>query len=342
MNRQKSMTLTPDKSLDKQPVIKRNSNNKVREWVHEWDKRIEKWSYKGRIRRAIYQHRVLYLMMLPYLVVFLTFYIVPVLLSMVLSFTNFNMLQAPKFVGWENYLRLFLADREFIIAIKNTIILAIVTGPISYMLAFMLAWLINDLPYKLRALMTLIFYAPSISGNAFLMWTIIFSGDTYGYANAYLMELGIIDEPIKWLTNPQYILPIIIIVQLWMSMGVSFLAFIAGFQSVDRSLYEAGSIDGIKNRWQELWYITLPMMKPQLLFGAVMQITSSFAISAVSTALVGFPSVQYAGHTIVIHLQDYSGYRYELGYASAIATILFFMTMLANLFVQRVLRRVGT
>lgn len=323
--------------------IKRNKvSQAIARGYSKFDNKFEEWSLKSSTRRQVYLHRSLYIMMLPYLILFATFTVVPVLMSIVLSFTDFNMLQSPDFVGWDNYLRLFLSDPEFIVAIKNTFILALVTGPLSYILAFVFAWLINELPKRLRALMTLIFYAPSISGNAFLMWTIIFSGDAYGYANAYLMKLGFISEPILWLADANYILPIIIVVQLWLSLGISFLAFIAGLQGVDRSLYEAASIDGIRNRWQELWFITLPMMKPQLLFGAVMQITSSFAISGVSTALVGFPSVQYAGHTIVIHLQDYSGNRFELGYASAIATILFFITMLANIVVQKVLRRVGS
>ncbi|QVK18511.1 sugar ABC transporter permease [Mycoplasmatota bacterium] len=294
------------------------------------------------VGKEIYVKRELYYLMAPYLVLFAVFTILPVIMSIVLSFTNFNMLELPDFVGWSNYKRLFIADREFIIAIKNTLILALVTGPVSYILAFVIAWLINELPKKMRSIMTLVFYAPSISGNAFLIWTIIFSGDVYGYANAYLMEFGITSEAIQWLKDPQYILLIVIIVQLWMSLGVSFLAFIAGLQGVDKSLYEAGAIDGIKNRWQELWYITLPSMKPLLLFGAVMQITSSFATCAVSIQLVGFPSVQYAGHTIVIHLMDYSGFRYEMGYASAIATVLFLTTLGANLIIQKLLRRVGS
>jgi multiple sugar transport system permease protein len=305
-------------------------------------KKLEKWSRKGKLRREMYLKRELYYLLLPYLVLFLTFTVLPVIISIVLSFTDFNMLQFPDFVGWDNYKRLFISDAEFIIGVKNTLILALITGPFSYIMAFVFAWLINELPGKIKVFMTLIFYAPSISGSAYLIWSIIFSGDVYGYANAYLIEFGIIQEAIQWLKNPEYILPIIIIVQLWMSMGVSFLAFIAGLQGLDRSLFEAGAIDGLRNRWQELWYITLPSMKPQLLFGAVMQITGSFAISAVSTELVGFPSIQYAGHTVVIHLADYSGQRYELGYASAIATILFITTLLANLFVQKILRRVGS
>jgi multiple sugar transport system permease protein len=189
--------------------------------------------------------------------------------------------------------------------------------------------------------MTLVFYAPSISGNAFLMWLIIFSGDIHGYLNSFLISAGIIDNPILWLKDTDYIIWVIIIVQLWLSLGVSFLAFIAGLQSVDKTLFEAGAIDGVKNRWQELWYITLPSMKPQLLFGAVMQITTSLAIAEVSMQLVGFPSVQYAGHTIVTHLIDYGSTRFELGYASAIATLLFLIMMGANLLVRSILRKVG-
>lgn len=189
--------------------------------------------------------------------------------------------------------------------------------------------------------MTLVFYAPSISGNAFLMWLLIFSGDIHGYANAFMIKWGLIDNPVQWLKDPQYMMLVIIIVQLWLSLGVSFLAFIAGLQSVDKTLYEAGAIDGVKNRWQELWYITLPSMKPQLMFGAVMQITTSLAIAQVSMQLVGFPSVEYAGHTIVTHLIDYGSVRYDLGYASAIATVLFLIMMSTNLFVRKILRKVG-
>ena len=282
-----------------------------------------------------------YVLMAPYVILFMTFTVIPVFMSLGISFTYFNLLEPPRFIGLDNYMKLALEDEVFIIAIKNTLILAVVTGPISYLLAFVFAWLINELGPKLRAFMTLVFYAPSISGNAFLMWLLIFSGDIHGYLNAFLIRFGITDNPILWLKNPEYMMFVIIIVQLWLSLGVSFLAFIAGLQSVDKTLYEAGAIDGIKNRWQELWFITLPSMKPQLLFGAVMQITTSLAIAEVSMQLVGFPSVQYAGHTIVTHLIDYGSTRFDLGYASAIATILFLIMMTANLVVRAILRKVG-
>jgi multiple sugar transport system permease protein len=290
----------------------------------------------------IKKHKHSYILMAPYVLLFMTFTIIPVFMSLGISFTYFNLLEVPRFIGVDNYLKLLLDDDVFIISLRNTLILAVVTGPISYMMAFVFAWLINELRPRLRAFMTLIFYAPSISGNAFLMWLIIFSGDVHGYLNAFLIRFGLIDSPILWLKDPQYIIIVIIIVQLWLSLGVSFLAFIAGLQSVDKTLYEAGAIDGIRNRWQELWHITLPSMKPQLLFGAVMQITTSLAIAEVSMQLVGFPSVQYAGHTIVTHLIDYGSTRFDLGYASAIATILFFIMMTTNLIVRAILRKVGS
>ncbi len=300
-----------------------------------------KYTKRQLLKMEIKKHKHLYILMAPYALLFFTFTVIPVFMSLGISFSYYNLLETPRFIGLDNYLKLLLYDDEFIIAIKNTLILAVVTGPVSYMMAFVFAWLINELRPKVRAFMTLIFYAPSISGNAYLMWLIIFSGDIHGYANAFLIRYGFIDNPILWLKNPDYIMLVIIIVQLWLSLGVSFLSFIAGLQSVDKTLYEAGAIDGIRNRWQELWYITLPSMKPQLLFGAVMQITTSLAIAEVSMQLVGFPSVQYAGHTIVTHLIDYGSTRFDLGYASAIATILFLIMMSANLFVRSFLRKLG-
>jgi multiple sugar transport system permease protein len=298
-------------------------------------------SKKKDLWKEIKKSKHYYVLMAPYAILFFTFTVLPVLMSLGISFSYFNLLEPPRFVGLDNYIKLFLEDDIFIIALKNTLILAVVTGPVSYLMAFLFAWLINELGPKLRSFLTLVFYAPSISGNAFLMWLLIFSGDVHGYANSFLIRFGLIDNPVQWLKDPDYMLLVIIIVQLWLSLGVSFLAFIAGLQNVDRTLYEAGAVDGIRNRWQELWYITLPSMRPQLLFGAVMQITTSLAIAAVSMQLVGFPSVQYAGHTIVTHLIDFGTVRYDLGYASAIATVLFLIMITTNLVVRQILRKVG-
>lgn len=280
-------------------------------------------------------------MIVPFAIIFVVFTLIPVFASIVLSFTTFNMVEAPTFIGLTNYIDLIIEDSVFLIAVKNTLIFALITGPISYMMCFLFAWLINELPRIPRAIMTLVFYVPSISGNAYLVWKLIFSSDTYGWVNAWLMKLGISQEAILWFENADYIMPILIIVQLWLSLGVSFLSFIAGLQTVDKALYEAAAVEGIKNRWQELWYITLPSMKPQLMFGAVMQITSSLSVSQISIDLVGFPSVDYAGHTILTHLHDYGNLRYELGYACTIAVVLFLIMVFCNIIVQKLLRKLG-
>lgn len=295
----------------------------------------KKLSY--RIRR----NKTSYLMLAPYFILFFLFTVLPVIISIGLSFTYFNMLEMPTFVGWKNYIKLFLEDDIFLISLKNTLIFAVITGPVSYILCLLFAWIINEFKGKLRAFLTLIFYAPSICGNAYMVWNLILTGDRYGYLNGILLKLGILDEAILWMKTEKYVLPVLIIVQLWLSLGTGFLSFIAGLQTVDKSLYEAAALDGVKNRWQELWYITLPSMKPQLMFGAVMQITQSFAVADISIQLAGNPSVNYAGATVVTHLLDYGSTRFEMGYASAIATVLFLLMVGSNKLVQRLLRRVG-
>ena len=287
------------------------------------------------------KNRVAYFMVAPYMIIFTVFTVVPVLLSIVISFTNFNLLEMPDFVFLDNYIRLFLDDDIFIIACKNTLIFAIIVGPCSYFMSLMVAWFINELSPKIRALVTLVFYAPSISGSVYLIWGTLFSGDSYGWVNGTLLNLGLITEEIQWFEDASYVMPLCIVVALWTSLGTSFLSFIAGLQGIDRSMYEAGAVDGVRNRWQELWYITLPSMKPQLMFGAIMAITSSFGFGGVVTALCGFPSVDYAAHTIMHHLEDYGSIRFEVGYASAIAVVLFAIMIGANMLVKKMLSKVG-
>ncbi|MGF7142966.1 multiple sugar transport system permease protein [Anaerotaenia torta] len=288
------------------------------------------------------KNKISYLFIAPFYTIFSVFYIIPVVISIVLSFTYFNVLESPKFIGWQNYVNLFFADDVFLIAVKNTFLFAAITGPISYIASFLLAWLLNELPRKLRAIMVVVFYAPTLSGQVYVVWNVMFSGDVYGYINGLLMKSGLINSPIQWLTDANHITPVLVLVVLWTSMGAGFLSFVAGLKGIDKSIVEAGCVDGIKNRWQELWFITLPYMKPQLMFGAVMTITSSFAIHDKLAALAGFPSVDYAAHTIVSHLIDYGTIRYQMGYASAISTILFVTMIVCNKLVQFMLRKVGT
>lgn len=282
-----------------------------------------------------------YIMLLPFALLFFTFTVLPVISSIVLSFTTYDMISPPKFAGLTNYLRMVVSDEVFPKTILNTLKFAVFTGPVSFFLAFLLAWLINEFNPVLRTILAFLFYVPALVGNAYFVWQIIFSNDSYGYANSMLLSLGFIDEGINWFKNTQYNFGILIIVQLWGSMGISFLSDIAGLQNVNPEMYEAGAIDGIRSRWHELWYITLPSMKDILLFGAVMQIQTTFSISAVITTLAGYPSVDNSVDTIVSHLADVATVRYEMGYAAAISVFLFLMMAITRIVVGKILDFVG-
>ncbi|MBQ2939150.1 MAG: sugar ABC transporter permease [Clostridia bacterium] len=301
-------------------------------------------TFKERFRyqcRLAWNNRSGYVLMAPFMIIFFAFTVIPVLMTIALSFTEYNILQAPVFVGWKNYRDLFVNDAEFLIALRNTVVFALITGPVGYFLSFFAAWIINEFRPIIRGILTFIFYVPTISGTVYTIWSIIFSSDMYGYANSFLMRLGIIDNPIEWFSTDVYILPLIIIVQLWMSMGSGFLVMRAGTASVDQQYYEAAAIDGVRNRFQEVIYITVPMMAPHLITAAVLQITGMFSNVGASIALAGFPSTNYAGHLIMTHLMDYNAYRVERGYASAISVVLFILMVTINAISVRGLRKVG-
>ena len=265
---------------------------------------------------------------LPFFILFTLFVLAPVAQSVLYSFTNFDLLKRNDFVGFNNYKQLFLNDEIFLLAFKNTMIFACIAGPVSYILSFIMAWVLNDM--KGRTLFALAFYAPSItSGTAMaVIWTYFFSSDSYGLINNFLLNLGLISSPILWNQSVKLILPVCIFIQIWMGMGTGFLVFMAGLQNANQELYEAGAIDGIKGRFAELFYITLPQMKPQLLFGAINTIAGSFGVFDIIASFAGFPTANYAGHTLVAHVFDYAFVRYEMGYASAISVILFLITFL--------------
>lgn len=278
--------------------------------------------------------------LLPWLTLFVLFVVVPILCAVVLSFTDFDMVRSPNFVGLRNYLSLLLDDETFTKALSNTLFYAIITGPAGYIISFVVAWLINEVPGKFwRSLLTFVFYSPALAGSAYMLWNFIFSGDSYGLLNSVLVELGFLSKPVQWLTDPEYNSIVVVVVILWSSMGVGFLSFVAGFKQLNFDLFEAGAIDGVTNRWQELWYITLPQMVPQLKIGAVLAISGAFAVGGVNAALTGNPSTDYSTHTILLHLTDYGYGKYEMGYACAIAVILFAMMVGSWLLIHFVLNR---
>ena len=291
--------------------------------------------------KTIRKNKFCYLYLAPFFILFGIFVIAPVVMAIILSFTSYNLTQPPQFVGIANYTALFFSDTVFTKSTVNTLTMAIVVGPFSYIGALILAWALNELSPKLRTALVFFIYAPSISGNAFIIWQLLFSGDQFGYINSLLLNWGLISEPIYFLFDTKYMMTVVIIVTMWMSMGTQFLSFVAGLQGLDHALFEAGCIDGIRNRWQELWFITLPQLKPQLMFGAVMSITGAFTVGNVGAMLCGNPSTEYAVHTLVNHMTDYATVKYEFGYACAIATLLFLAMIACNELIKLLLKNVG-
>lgn len=309
------------------------SNKKA---VARTKKDMSKWAWTWMMMK---QYKVGYIMVAPFMIMFLIFTIVPMIGSFLVSFTSYNMIEAPKFIFMQNYVNLFVADDLFIIALRNTMMFAVIIGPGSFLISLICAWFLNELSPKVRGVMTFVFYAPSYSGNANLVWTLLFSADAYGYVNGWLMEMGVIDEPMLWFTNPDTVIPLTIAITLWSSLGTGFLSFVAGLQGVNKSMYEAAAIDGVKNRWQELWYVTLPAIKENMKFAAINSIIGAFAFSA--EGLAGNPSTDYCAYTLSMHLAEYSGVRWEVGYASAIAIIMFLLTFGSNVLVNKLLNKVG-
>ncbi|WP_127580010.1 carbohydrate ABC transporter permease [Paenibacillus koleovorans] len=282
----------------------------------------------------VWSARTSYLFIAPFMLCFIAFIVLPVLAAIALSFTYYNAIEPPRLIGWSNFQYLISQDFLFLkYALPNTFKFAIIVGPGGYAAAFILAWLISLLGPRLRKWVALAMYTPSLTiGIAMtIIWLPMLSGDRIGYLNSFLLERGLIDVPKLWVTDPLLLMDSMIAVTLWSSMGIGFLAMLAGILNVDPILYEAGRIDGIRSRLQEVWYITIPSMKPQMLFGAVMAIVTTFKTGAIGVELSGKnPTPEYAGHLIVNHIQDYGFIRFEMGYAAAISVFLLLLMYGSN------------
>lgn len=292
-------------------------------------------------KRINKESMIYYLILAPFMIIFFTFGLLPIFSSIVLSFFDYDMVSTPIFIGFNNYIRMFTEDQTFFNVVGTTLKFAILIGPGGYMIAFVFAWMINEFPRPIRVFLTFIFYVPSLAGNALYIWQIMFSGDSYAYINNLLISFGFITEPIQWFQETSYNFTLIVIISLWQSMGISFLANVAGLQNVNAELYEAGAIDGIRTRWHELWYITMPSMKTILLFSAVMQIQSAFSSGGLQSTLVGYPSVNNSVDTLVLYISDIGSARYEMGYAAALSVFLFVVIIIFRYAIGALLNLVG-
>lgn len=276
-----------------------------------------------------------WLLLTPYAALFAVFIVIPVAAAVLLSFTYFNTIEPPRFVGLQNYIDLFTTDSTFLkYVVPNTITYALFVGVGGYVLAFLLAWSLAQLTPRVRTVMAVLIYLPSLTGGILIskIWSVIFDGSEIGYLNYWLLKLDIISEPVKWLQSSDWLMPVMIVVALWSSMGVGFLSILSGIINIDKEIYEAAYVDGMKNRWQEIFYITIPSIKPQMLFGAVMAIVNTFQTSVVGVALAGSnPTPNYAGQLIGTHIEDFGFIRNEMGYAAAVSVItLLFIRLMSS------------
>lgn len=285
-------------------------------------------------KKKIQETLTAYILLFPYLAAFFLFITIPTLVAVGLSFTDYNLVSAPHFVGLQNYITIFTGDELFWSKIiPNTLTFVVFVGIGGYLLSFALAWVLAQIPHTQRKIISMLLYLPSMTlGIAVsVIWAVLFSGDVSGYLNAWLLGHGMIEEPVQWLTNPDYILTIMIIVSLWSSMGIGFLAMLSGILSINPELYEAAYMDGISNKWQEVTQITIPAMKPQMLFGAIMSLVSTFNAGMIGVQLTGSnPTPDYAGQLLVNHIDDAANIRYEMGYAAALSVILLLIVYLLS------------
>ena len=284
-----------------------------------------------------YSHWIL---LSPYVLLFVLFIIIPVGAAIGLSFTDFNTIAKPSFTGLANYINLLTNDAVFMQKVlPNTLMYAVFVGLGGYILSFLMAWSLAQLTKRPRMLLTVILYSPSVTGGVLLstIWSFVFSGDKRGLVNYVLLKLELIETPIQFLKSPEYLMTVMIIVGLWSSMGIGFLAILSGIVNADTELYEAARIDGVRNRFHEIIYVTIPSIKPQMLFGAVMAIVNTFKDAGTGVLLSGAnPTPDYAGQLIANHIDDYGFIRYEMGYASAISTVLLLLIYVLSRVVSRI------
>lgn len=268
-----------------------------------------------------------FLFILPFLIIFIIFSIYPILRTLYLSFTNFNGFTDPQFVGADNYKRL-LTDSIFWTAFGNTLKIWAVNIVAQLGLAFLLTIIFSDIKYKIKGLSIFraLFYLPNLIATtsvAFLFAQLL--DWQYGTINQMLLDMGVISSKINWLGQPKTAVLAVSIIGAWMWFGNSFLMLMAGVQGISKDYYEAAYIDGA-GRWKVFTCITLPLLKPIMLYVAITSLIGGlqiFDLPFLITDGIGSPSG--ALNTTVMYLFN-TAFKYNnVGYAAAIAYGLFFI-----------------
>ena len=278
-----------------------------------------------------------YLFLTPALLVILVFVVYPMVAVIFYSFTSYDIITPPKWIGLKNFQDL-IVDSNFWLALRNSLVYLIVT-PVLIVLSIILAIIVNR---KLPGINLFrgLYYIPAISGSIAvgIIWRWIFDAQG-GMLNGVLIWLGLLKEPVQWLATPSLTIPIAMLLTIWMGMGYYMMIFLAGLQNIPEELYDAALIDGC-NSWQKHFYVTLPGLRPQVTM--VLVVSSLAAMEVFNEIYVLFGQlggIMNSGFTMVFYMW-YKAFRLQhAGYASAIAIALLVITMAFSIMNIRILER---
>jgi multiple sugar transport system permease protein len=265
-----------------------------------------------------------YMMLIPFLLLFLAFVIWPILNSFYLSFTKYSGIKAPEFIGFDNYIHLF-SDERFVTSLENTGIYVVAMVTLNSVLGLGIAMAFRK-PNWVNQVCRAMFFLPAVTSTVAtsVLWRAIFTGEDYGLANTVRHVFGL--ETISFFAQPEWTIPILVLVGLWGGVGYTMIIFLAGLQSIPGDLQEAAAIDGASSQ-QRFLFITLPLLKPTTLYIVITGLIGAFQIFDVVYLL--YPAVGNVGGPldsalmIVPYLYDRGFDRFQLGYASSIAWVLF-------------------
>ena len=278
------------------------------------------------MRRQLDWHPIAFVFIAPALLLFLIFIFVPLFASLFLSFTQYNVLHPPVWAGLANFRQLMFHDPRFWKAFRNTVCYVVGVVPIGISTALVLAAALEELT-RGKQLFKVLYFIPTVTSVVAIaaVWKWLFAGEKFGLINYFLIRLGF--HPVDWLLSPTWILPAIMIMSIWAGLGYNLVFFSAGISTIPQTLYEAAKVDGA-SWWGRFWNVTVPMLRPTLVFVVVMAVINSFQVFDQVYIMTGGTGegtggVLDSGLTMVSYLYDQGFMQFHMGYASAIAYLIF-------------------
>ncbi|NQU95640.1 MAG: sugar ABC transporter permease [Candidatus Omnitrophica bacterium] len=274
-----------------------------------------------------------YIFIAPAVLLFLIFVVGPVIASFYWSFTEYDAIHAPKWVGLANYKNIFFNDPRFWKSVRNTCLYTLGVIPLGTALSLLLAIAV-DQQIRFKNFFRAIYFIPSVTSVIALsvIWKWLFAGEKYGLINHILIRVGL--QPVDWLMSPVWTLPAIMIMSIWASLGYNMILFLAGLQTIPKTVYEAADIDGA-NVFDKFWHITLPLLKPFTVFVVIIGFITSFQVFErvyiMTQSELGIGGVLDSALTVVAYLYDMGFRKFKMGYASALGYIVFVVVFIITI-----------